>query len=333
MSTNGIREVAARAGVSLGTVSNVLNRPHLVAPATRARVEDAIRDLNFVRNDAARQLRTGRGSALGLIVLDVRNPYFTDMARGVEDVASDVGCAVILCNSDESRAKQHSYLDLLLRQQVQGVLVTPVDDAREDLQALRDQGVPVVLLDHLGTDAGQCSVGCDDVAGGDLALTHLLSCGHDRITFVSGPLTLRQCRDRLAGAEAALARAGRPQAMLSVIEVPSLNVKRGRWAGEQILAGRSSPSAVFCGNDLLALGVLQAAIRAGVRVPQDLAIVGYDDIDFAAAAGVPLTSVHQPSYEMGRAAAKLLLNEARTEEGHRHEQIRFEPELIERASG
>jgi LacI family transcriptional regulator len=332
MSANGIREVADRAGVSLGTVSNVLNQPHLVSASTRAKVEAAIRELNFVRNDAARQLRTGRSSALGLIVLDVRNPFFTDMARGVEDAANDIGCAVILCNSDESRDKQKSYLKLLLQHRVQGVLVTPVSEDHQDLQALRDRGIPVVLLDHVSEDSGECSVGVDDVAGGNLAVTHLLGRGHDRITFVSGPLTLRQCQDRLAGARAAMSQADRDPSALNIIEVASLNVTRGRRAGEQILASRGSATAVFCGNDLLALGVLQAAIRAGVRVPDDLAIVGYDDIDFAGAAGVPLTSVHQPSYEMGRTAAELLLDEVRAEAGHQHMQVRFEPELVERSS-
>ena len=331
-STNGIRAVADRAGVSLGTVSNVLNQPHLVSPSTRAKVEEAIRELNFVRNDAARQLRTGRGSALGLIVLDVRNPFFTDMARGVEDVANDIGCAVILCNSDESREKQESYLKLLLRQGVQGVLITPASQDHQDLQAMRDRGTPVVLLDHSGEDTGECSVGVDDVAGGNLAVTHLLSRGHERITFISGPLTLRQCQDRLSGARGAMTQAGRDPDSLNIIEVGSLNVTRGRRAGEQILANRSSATAVFCGNDLLALGVLQAAIRAGIRVPDDLAIVGYDDIDFAAAAGVPLTSVYQPSYQMGRTAAELLLDEVRAKTAHEHRQVTFEPELIERSS-
>src|SRR5262245_19896619 len=147
-----IREVAERAGVSVGTVSNVLNRPDVVAPATRDRVRAAIAELGFVRNESARHLRAGRSRTVGLVVLDVSNPFFTDVARGVEDAASDAGLAVILCNSDESPSKERRYLSLLQEQRVQGVLITPVDAASDRLADLRARGIPVVLLDSAAVD-------------------------------------------------------------------------------------------------------------------------------------------------------------------------------------
>src|SRR3954447_12291277 len=143
-----IREVATRAGVSVGTVSNVLNRPEVVSPATRDRVLGAIADLGFVRNESARQLRAGRSRTIGLVVLDIANPFFTDVARGVEDVANEQGLAVILCNSDDRPEKEAAYLDVLAEQRVQGVLITPTAEISPNLEQLRRTGVPVVLLDR-----------------------------------------------------------------------------------------------------------------------------------------------------------------------------------------
>ncbi len=325
-----IREVAVRAGVSVGTVSNVLNRPELVAEPTRERVYAAIAELGFVRNDSARQLRVGRSRTLGLVVLDVANPFFTDVARGVEDTANQHGLAVILCNTDEDPIKEASHLDLLAEMRVQGVLINPIDtDGR--IAALRDRGIPVVLFDRRGDPAVECSVAVDDVLGGRLAATHLIESGHRSIQFVGGPLTLRQVQERYEGVSAVAS--AHDDVELTVLTTPALNVVAGRAAGDRLAAaGRDAlPSAVFCANDLLALGVLQALTHAGLRVPDDVAIVGYDDIDFAAAAAVPLSSVRQPRQQLGRTAAELLLAET-TETDHEHRQVVFEPELIVRES-
>jgi len=313
-----IREVAAGAGVSVATVSNVLNRPEIVAQRTRDRVNAVIRDLGFVRNESARQLRAGRSRTIGLVVLDVANPFFTDLARGVEDEVSEAGLAVILCNSDDRESKESRYLELLEEHRVQGVLITPV-----------------VLVDSRAPSRGQCSVAVDDVLGGDLAVTHLLDNGHEQIAYVSGPPALRQVADRREGALQALRRAGRPPTSLHVIETSALNVAAGKWAGAEIasIPAASRPTAVFCANDLMALGVLQEMTRNHIRVPEDMSIVGYDDIDFAAAAAVPLTSVRQPRHQLGRMAARLLLEEAADDDvTHQHRQVIFEPELVVRQS-
>ncbi|WP_026874420.1 LacI family DNA-binding transcriptional regulator [Jiangella gansuensis] len=325
-----IREVALRAGVSVGTVSNVLNRPELVAEQTRERVHAAIAELGFVRNDSARQLRVGRSRTLGLVVLDVANPFFTDVARGVEDLANQEGLAVILCNTDEDPRKQSSHLDLLAEMRVQGVLINPIDASDGRIKTLRERGTPVVLFDRLGDPTVECSVAVDDLLGGRLAAQHLIDSGHRRILFVGGPLTLRQVQERYDGAVDAIEASGADIEM-GAVTTPALNVVGGRMAGDQIAASGDLPSAVFCANDLVALGVLQALTHAGLRVPADVAIVGYDDIDFAAAAAVPLTSVRQPRQLLGRTAAELLLAET-TEAEHTHRQVIFEPELIVRDS-
>jgi len=329
-----IREVAARAGVSVATVSNVINRPEIVAQQTRDRVQAAITELGFVRNESARQLRAGRSRTIGLVVLDVANPFFTDVARGVEDEANKAGLAVILCNSDDQARKENRYLDVLEEHRVHGVLITPVAGASTRLASLQRRGTPVVLVDSRSSSRGQCSVAVDDVMGGDLAMSHLLAAGHERIAYIAGPASIRQVADRHEGALRALRQAGLTAEDLMVIQADSLHVFAGQRAGAAIaeMPARSRPTAVFCANDLMALGVLQEMTRNHIAVPDDISIIGYDDIDFAAAAAVPLTSVRQPRQELGRTAARLLLDEAAGDETHRHRQVIFEPELVIRQS-
>jgi LacI family transcriptional regulator len=331
----GIKDVAARAGVSVGTVSNVLNRPHVVRPATRMRVEAAMADLGFVRNESARQLRAGHSRVVAYVFLDAGNPYFTDVARGAEDGCREAGLALVMCSSDGDRSREDDYLSLLLEQRVRGVLVTTVDEDGDRLRSLPQLGIPVVLVDRGSTSDGNwCSVGVDDVHGGALAVGHLIEQGHDRIAFVGGPLTIHQVGDRLAGAHRAMAEAGLPDDRLVVLETEGTTVAAGREAGQRLagLPAGSRPDGVFCANDLVALGMLQELLRQGARVPNDVALVGYDDIDFAAAAAVPLTSVRQPRQLLGQTGVELLLKEAAGDPAHVHEHVQFTPELVVRDS-
>jgi LacI family transcriptional regulator len=330
LGTVGIREVAKRAGVSPGTVSNVLNRPERVAATTRARVEQAIRELGFVRNGSAATLRAGQSRAIGLVVLDVGNPFFVEVARGVEDVVSDRDHAVILCNSGESPGREARNLRVLAEQRVRGVLITPADEDLSRLERLRERGVAVVLVDHPAT-GDLCSVSVDDVAGGNLAVAHLLDRGAERLAYVTGPLAIRQCADRRKGGRRALRAAGSPARALEDVVVPEMNANGGGLAAEKLLAG-DLPDAIFCANDLLALGVLRALSQAGVRVPDDVALIGYDDIEFSSAAAVPLSSIRQPTYQLGKLATELLLEECDDPGGHAHQQIMFQPELVVRES-
>jgi LacI family transcriptional regulator len=215
---------------------------------------------------------------------------------------------------------------------VQGILLTPVDPEAETIDLVAERGVPLVIVDRTRNDTRFCSVAVDDVLGGRLALEHLVDLGHRRVAYIAGPDSLGQVRDRLAGAREAWAAAGLPAEDLVVLPTASLTVAAGRGAGERLagMPARTRPTAAFCGNDLVALGLLQQVIGSGRSVPGDLAIVGYDDIEFAAAAAVPLTSVSQPRQELGRTAAELLLAEA--DPGHTHRQVLFRPELVARGS-
>jgi LacI family transcriptional regulator, galactose operon repressor len=328
-----VRDVAAAASVSVGTVSNVLNRPDKVAPATVARVTAAIEQLGFVRNDAARQLRAGRSRSIGLVVLDVRNPFFTDVARGAEDRAAEEGMTILVGNSDENTDREGSYLDLFEEQRVHGVLISPLTDDLPRLERLRSRGTPVVLVDRESTDRRFSSVAVDDVAGGALAVRHLAETGRRRIAFVGGPRSIRQVVDRLEGAR--LAAADHPDLTLEVIETESLTVLQGRAAGEAIRARPAAdrPDAIFAANDLLAVGVLQGLMIQGhVRVPEEIALIGYDDIDFASATVVPLSSIRQPAALIGHTAVDLLLKEAALGDEFERDHIVFQPELVIRDS-
>lgn len=328
-----VKDVAASAGVSVGTVSNVLNRPDAVSEATRRRVQQAIDELGFVRNESGRQLRAGRSRTIAYVVLDASNPFFTDVAQGVEEIARAERLALYLCNSDGDALREADYLALLLEQRVRGILITPVDHDTRQVAAVVRQGIPVVLVDRR---AGRhlCSVAVDDVEGGELAVAHLAQQGHRRIAFIGGPMSTPQVADRLTGARAAVDTTGLAGQQLTVLETAGLNVAEGRRAGEQLLRLPKvrRPTGAFCANDLLALGLLQHMTRIGVTVPDELAIVGYDDIEFAAAAAVPLSSVRQPRQLLGRTAAELLLSESADGAAHLHQQVLFRPELVVRTS-
>lgn len=335
MAVTSIKEVARQAGVSVGTVSNVLNRPDMVAPARRQRVLDVIDKLGFVRNESARQLRAGRSRTIGLVVIDVANPFFTDVARGVESITDESNSMLMLCNSGEDREREVRHLEMLEQLRVLGILITPVDSNDPLIDEIADRGTPVVLVDRRSKGRTRCSVGVNDVLGGRVAVEHLLAQGHRRIAFVGGPFSLRQVTERHQGARDAIGdQPGAPPAELSIVETTSLSVAAGRAAAVAIaeLPASRRPTAAFCGNDLVALGVLQEMTRRGTRVPQDLALVGYDDIDFAAAAAVPLTSVRQPREKLGRTAGQLLLEEVEDGESHRHRHVVFDPELVIRES-
>lgn len=328
-----VRDVATRAGVSVGTVSNVLNRPDKVSPQTVERVRKVIDELGFVRNDAARQLRAGRSLSIGLIVLDVSNPFFTDVARGAEDRAAQDGLTVLLGNSDESAEREAAYLDLFEKQRVHGVLISPVGDSADRLDRLHARGIPAVLVDRPTTDERFSSVAVDDVAGGYLAVRHLIDTGRRRIAVVGGPANLRQVADRLAGARNAAAET--EGVTLEYIETDALTVLQGRRVGEAVRERPPAerPDGLFAANDLVAMGLLQALNMLGtLSVPDDIAIVGYDDIDFAVAAVVPLTSVRQPSALIGSTAVDLLMREAEAPDDFTREHIVFQPELIVRES-
>jgi LacI family transcriptional regulator len=332
MSTASVRDVAVHAGVSVGTVSNVLNHPEKVLPDTVTKVQASIAALGFIRNDAARQLRAGHSRTIGLVVFQAGNPFFNDVARGAEDRAKGTGLSVILGNSEGDRERENAYLDLFEQQRVHGVLISPAGDVAERLESLRRRGIPAVLVDRSGDDSGVSSVSVDDVAGGRLAVEHLLAQGKRRIAYLGAQFEVRQISERFAGARQAVSAVA--DATLEIIEVAELDVIAGRHAGERIIERSpvERPDAIFAANDLLALGLIQALVmNHNIRVPEDIALIGYDDIDFASTAVVPLSSIRQPSRLIGERAVEVLLTQA-ADPTAAPQKVVFQPELVVRSS-
>ncbi|MFC0037026.1 substrate-binding domain-containing protein [Actinomadura rayongensis] len=336
MSQPSIREVARRAGVSVGTVSNVLNRPNIVAEATRDRVLAAIEELGFVRNESARRLRqhpdeprpAARARAFGVVVEDLTNPYASDVARGAELAFEEAGYETLWLSTDHSADRERRALELLAEQRATGALVSSVEDGPDRIGRWRETGMCVVLLDRAGPDF--CSAQVDHVAGGDIAAAHLLSLGRDRMVFVTGVPEPQPVAERGEGAARTLVKAGGGD--LAVLTQDGLTPSAGRAAAHRLLALSPRPTGVFCANDLLAIGVVNELIHLGVRVPEDVAVIGYDDIELAGSAAVPLTTIRQPRRELGWEAAELAMAEVAEGSSHEHRQVVLRPELVVRES-
>lgn len=323
----GVKTVAERAGVSVGTVSNVLNRPESVAEETRQRVEAAMAELNFVRNASARQLRAGESTVVGAIVLDLRNPFYTALARGIEDRLLADGLMLMMASSDEDPDRERRWLRLFAEQGIRGLLVTPSKDTAEHLAAVSSLGIPAVLLDSHSSSFA--SVGADSVSGARQAVRHLLEQGHRRIAHLSGPEQLEQSRERLQGAREAVVEAGLdPEAVLIVRHLPTMSADDGQRGFIEVMASeQDAPTAFFCINDIVALGVMRELRLRRMEIPRDMAVVGYDDVTFASELMTPLTSVRQPMHQIGWTAADILLSGAAPD----HHEL-FRPELIVRES-
>lgn len=326
-----VRDVAARAGVSPATVSNALNHPEKVSEATRERVQAAIEELGYVRNDAARQLRQRQNRAVGMIVLDVANPFFADVASGAEKSLGEMNRPLLLGNSGQDRQRELTHLRLFEEQRVSGLLISPVGDVLTRLRRLKEHGTAVVIVDRKSGADEFSSVSTDDRLGGRLAAEHLIAQGRRRIAVIGGPMGIRQVAHRLAGAEAAAAEHDGVSVRMS--DTGAMDVGSGRQATRELLdlSPGERPDAIFATNDLVALGVLQELARTGVRVPEDIALIGYDDIEFAASATVPISSVRQPAAEMGERAAELLVSAIEDPDSPVQHPV-FTPTLVPRES-
>jgi LacI family transcriptional regulator len=324
-----LRDIAKHAGVSVGTASNVLNRPGLVAPETVKRVQQVIEELGYIPNGYVKQMSAGHSRTLGLVVPNVSNPFFAEVARGVEDAAAKKNYAVFICNTSESAVREERFMGVLIEQMVKGVLITPTSLKPGHIKTLKERGISVTLIDAPGKSASECSVSVNDVRGGEIAIEHLVSLGHKHVAWVCGPETIPQALDRSKGVATA---AKLHKVQIETIRTTGMKFDCGVEAAEQFLAMSPRPTAIFCANDLMALGVMRTLIAAGVKIPEDVSLIGYDDIEFAPSAAVPLSSIAQPAYQLGFTATNLLLSECEGIETHAHQDVRFQPELVVRSS-
>lgn len=328
-----LADVAALAGVSAGTVSHVLNHPERVVPATRRRVQDAVAELQYRPNRVARSLAGGRSQTIGLALTDLGNSLFVDIARGAARYASERGMQTLLADGDKEPGRELTHLATFEELRVAGTLITLSDDENmATLMSSRDSDVPLVLLNFSAPAAFFCSVAVDNVHGGRIATEHLLAQGRRRLVFVGGPEVLRPVHDRRAGFRHALQSA----AVDAVDELAPAGVDRedGRAVAEQllpqVLAGEVD--GIIAASDLLAAGLLDVLLPAGVKVPHDVGIVGYDDNLAAHDAAVPLTTVDQTGGRVGAEGARLVIAEATEGSEHRHEAVVLTPALVVRSS-
>ncbi len=302
-----IRDVAERAGVSTMTVSRVVNRSGYISQEARERVEAAIAELGYVPNTLARSLRFKRTKTLALVLTDITNPFFTTLARGVGDAANAHGFNVIFCNTDESETEQAEQLTALVQKRVDGVLLVPACSSADPVTFLRDQRVPVVVIDRRVPDCSVDSIRCDSEAGAYELVKLLLALGHRRIGILSGPERVSTAQERVAGSRRALAEyeiAADP----GLIIHGSFSQEGGRAMAGELLARSPRPTAFFAANNFIAIGAYQALRAAGLRVPEEVALVAFDDLPASMVIEPFFTVAAQPAYEMGRRATELLLD-------------------------
>ncbi|KQQ07351.1 LacI family DNA-binding transcriptional regulator [Rathayibacter sp. Leaf296] len=301
---SSIRDVARRASVSIGTVSNYLNATKPIAPDTAERIRAAIEELAFIPNAAVRVMQGERSRALVFLVPDLGNPFLAEVSRGIEDVALEHDHIVITCNTDGDAEREGRFAQVLAGMRVAGAIAMSMNEDGEPLQLVRGSGARIVLIGS-GSDEYPTVLTRSPQAG-RLAMRHLLERGHRRCVFFGGPGAAPQLVERLSGIEEAIAEHG-AEVVLTRFDASGNDTRSRLDAAEELLASRGAATAVVCANDLLALALQTAALRRGLRIPEDLAIVGNDDIADAAAAVVPLTTVRHSGRELGARAAALAL--------------------------
>jgi LacI family transcriptional regulator len=325
-----IKDVARESGVNISTVSRALNDEYGVHPETRQLVVEVAKRLKYRPNRVARGLVTGRSNTLALVVSDIRNPFFAEVARGAEDAARAAGCDLLLCNSDLDGAKQMDYVHSLLEKRVDGILMNSVAVlSRAQQQDLARCPVPIVLLNRAASRKHFSTVCADNEAGGALAADYLLRLGHRAIAHITGPRQHGNLTDRANGFLHALAAAHCPE---PVVLYGHNNFQGGYQLTRDLLAQYTQITAIFAANDVMAFGAARAIHEAGHRIPQDISLIGFDNLELSSVIQPPLTTIHQPKYEIGKEAVEILLQLAGKDGEHRPEHRVLGVELIERQS-
>jgi LacI family transcriptional regulator len=327
-----LKELAARAHVHPSTISRVANNdPSLrIAPATRTRIEALLRETEYRPNSVARGLKLRQTLVLAVVIPDITNPFFAGLFRGVEDGAGPRGYQVLLCNTDGNPERQRAHLQSLTARQVDGVILASTFLKDPAVRWLRHQRTPHVLVNRFSDEGVDPFVGSDDVMGARLATQHLISLGHVRVAHLAGPATVSTGVLRRRGFQAAVAEAGLPSDP-ELVQESGFTEEGGARVTERLLALEHPPSAIFAVTDLTAAGAYGMARRLGLRIPEDLAVAGYNDIPLASRLVPGLTTVHVPIHEFGSVAARLLLEQIDTGELTSRRVI-FSPELVVRGS-
>ncbi|HKJ66555.1 MAG TPA: LacI family DNA-binding transcriptional regulator [bacterium] len=328
-----LRDVARYAGVSTATVSRVLNSPEKVSAPTRAKVIAAISKLGYRPNRVARRLSGRKDAArmISLIIPDIQNPFYSFVARGVEDVANQNDCTLILGNADGNASKEETYLNVVRAESVDGIIAPPIDQSKDSIVVrLVQEGIPVVSIDgplhHVEVD----SVYVDNMKGSAEAVQYLIQLGHHRIAILCGPLNYLGFKERFGGYKQAMA-ANQIPLVERYLKFGQSSQEMGRILAEELLALETPPTAIFTSDNLFTAGAMEAMYSLGLSIPNDVSIIGFDDIPVMRSYNPPLTAVRQSAYNLGNTAAELLFERIK-HPGRKSEKIILEPELIVRDS-
>ncbi len=325
-------DVARRAKVNISTVSRTINQTGKIGAETQARVQKAMHELGYKPNRVARRLRTQEGSThlLGLIIPNIQNIFFADLARGVEDVAYKNNFALLLCNYDEDEAKERFYLEVMQSESVDGIIIPPIHQTDPAVLQVVRNGTPVVCVDRSLSSGNLDKVEVDNHSGALKAVEHIIARGHRRIGVIAGPIDSSTGRERLRGCKDAHAQAG-ITLKTELIRFGDFKQASGRTHAHDLLSLADPPTALFVCNGLMMAGALEAIAARGLKIPRQVAIVGFDELTLADVFNPPLTVVRQPAYEVGKCAAELLLK--RIEDPKRPaSSLKLLPELIIRKS-
>lgn len=328
MSKPNVRDVAKQAQVSIGTVSNVLNRPSQVSEETRQRVRNAIDMLGFIPNA---QMKSGNREpkVIGLILPLSDNPFYTELQQGIEDAVAKSGLRVLAGYSREDEAIEFQLLTAMVDAGFKGVIVTPVGPRNQVFEKFIEQNIRVGYISQTDDEPQQCSVSIDQVRGGYIGLEYLHSLGHRKILWISGPAHHHQSNQRFVGISLAAKELG---VELMTLGSPSLDFISGEQITPEILALPEMPDAIFAGNDALALGIINVLLKEGIKVPEQVSVLGFDNVAYAESALVPLSTVSQTPYQLGYTMGEQLINELEADKDHLHQHVVFQPQIVERSS-
>jgi LacI family transcriptional regulator len=302
-----IKDVAKKAGVSVATVSHVVNGTRYVSDQFKTKVRSAMDELNYQPNALARSLRRKESKIIGLMIPDSTNPYFAEIAWSIEYASKKEGYSVILCNSDGNVNKESSYIDVLIENQADGIIIVAAGKSSVNFQKLLDRKIPVVMVDRDSPNVKTDSIQINNAVNGELAADHLISLHHKQIACITGPREVSPSFDRLDGYKRALSKNNLPLNEDFIIR-GDFKPHGGYLAGIKLLEMQNRPTAIFACNDLMAYGVMRAAVEKGFQVPDDLSVIGFDDIYLSTYINPPLTTIKQPRIEMGEEAVFSLIN-------------------------
>lgn len=326
-----IQDVAKHAGVSIATVSRVLNGTAYVNAEITVRVREVAKALEYQPSRAARALRGNRTTIIGLLISDIQNPFFTTLIRGIEDVAQRNGYSLILCNSDEDPQKERQYIEVLCAEHVAGAIVVPTSERQRNLRLFQEHDIPLVSVDRRVKDSTTDAVLVDNVRGAYDAVTHLIANGYRRIGIITGPITTTTGRERLEGYRKALYEATIPGDP-SLERIGSFKEDSGQQLTQELLNLENPVDALFTANNLMTMGALEALHIRNLRIPDDVAIVGFDEMPWAALSAISLTTVTQPVYEIGSTAALRLFQRLESPSVFTKQEIVLAPTLRLRGS-